>query len=115
MGENLTMGAIQMIVGNVTITGLQRDVGALFEELEDYYDKRIVSHGGTIEEYELCFAFSIQGSSFFAHGDYFLVYSEDFACHVLAEMRMPDDSVIVLEYDSGEVIKGVENYDLNGI
>ena len=103
-----------LIMGTVTAIGKKDDVLTMFEDLEDYYDKNIISEKGTEKKYTVEFEFSSRIDNFMSYGDYFQSYSEGYNCTIKAELGMDEDDEeepsIFLEYKNGEIIHGVSEY-----
>ena len=108
---------MELITGIVKVKGTKENLITMFEDLEDYYDKNIISQKGTDSKYELKFEFASKIVAFFSYGDYFLSYSEGYDCHIKAELQVEgeeDDEPMILEYNKGEIIHGVSKYGIEG-
>lgn len=106
---------MDLICGTVKAKGKKEDLLTMFEALEDYYDKNIISQKGTSNNYTIEFEFSSKISSFLSYGDYFQSYSEGYDCTIKAELQAEeaeDEEPMILEYKKGEIIKGVEEYGI---
>ena len=103
---------MDLISGTVKAKGRKEDVLTMFEDLEDYYDKCLISEKGTDKNYTIEFEFSSKITSFASYGDYFRNYSEGYDCTITAELGMDDgdDEGMYLEYKKGEVIHGLAEY-----
>ena len=103
-----------LVVGKVTAKGTKENVLEMFENLEEYYDKNLLSQSGTAEDYTIIFDYSARMSSFFCC-DSFLYASEEYECEISAEMTIDDgdpSGIIRLHYNRGEMICGLVD---NGI
>ena len=108
-----------LIYGHVVAVGRKGNVLAMFEELENYYDKEIIAQKGTDGQYTVTFEFSSKLVPFLSYGDYFLSYADDYQCKIKAELQMEgcegEDEPMRLEYDNGEIVHGVKEYGLDDI
>ena len=103
-----------LVVGKITAKGTKANVLEMFENLEEYYDKDLLSQSGTEDNYTIIFDYSSRMSSFF-YCDSFLYASEEYECEISAEMTIDDgdpSGTIKLHYNRGEMIRGLVD---NGI
>ena len=102
-----------LMTGTVKATGTKELVLRMFDNLEDYYDKELISESGTDKSYNIEFNFSSSIFSFFSY-EYFRGYSEEYDCEIIATMVCEEDkSPMVLHYKCGEIIKGLLDYGIN--
>ena len=106
-----------LIYGTVKATGKKENVLALYEELEDYYDKYLVSEKGSDNKYTVEFEFSSKLTRFLSYEeDYFLGYSEGYECKIVAELEMEgcegEEDPMRLVYDNGKIVHGLEECQL---
>jgi hypothetical protein len=91
----------------------------MLEEMEDYYDKNPTSQKGSDNKYTIEFDFASRIGSFLSYGDYFLGYSKEYECKIVADLDIEgcedDEDAIHLEYDNGEIIHGVSEYGLGDV
>lgn len=102
-----------LICGTVKAIGKKEDVLTMFEDLEDYYDKNIISEKGTENKYTVEFDFASRIDNFISYGDYFQSYSEGYNCTIKAELALDEEDEepsIFLEYKKGEIIHGMAEY-----
>ena len=106
---------MDLMEGTVRVKGTKENVLAMYNNIEDYYDKELLSEAGTDDDYEIEFDFSSRLISFLEY-EYFLGYSEEYDCHIVAEMQAEDmedeEEMMVLEYDKGEIITGLSEYGI---
>ena len=103
-----------LVVGKVTAKGTRENVLEMFEDLEEYYDKDLLSQSGTEDDYTIVFEYSERMDTFFCC-DGFLYSSENYECEITAQMSIDDgdpSGVISLHYNCGEMIRGLKD---NGI
>lgn len=105
---------MELIYGTVKVKGNKENVLAMYDELEDYYDKYLTNQSGSDDNYTIEFEFSSKIGNFFSYRDYFLSYSEEYKCHISAELEIEglegEEEPMVLEYDNGEIVHGMSEY-----
>ena len=102
-----------LMTGTVKAMGTKELVLRMFDNLEDYYDKELISENGTDKSYKIEFNFSSSIFSFFSY-EYFQGYSEEYDCEIIATMACEEDkSPMVLHYKCGEIIKGLLDYGID--
>ena len=106
---------MDLMIGTVVAKGTKENVKNMYKDLEEYYDKAILSESGSDENYEIAFEFFSRLISFLSY-DYFKFYSEEYNCHIIATMLAEDmdddDEPMILEYKNGEIIQGLIDYGL---
>ena len=103
-----------LVVGKITAKGTKENVLDMFENLEEYYDKDLLSQKGTEDDYTIVFDYSERMDSFFCC-DGFMYVSEEYDCEISAEMTIDDgdpSGIITLHYNRGDIIRGLKD---NGI
>ena len=105
---------MELMCGKVTAKGSKEKVLEMYSDLENYYDKNILEEKE--EDGQYCIIFDFSSGSFFEF-EYFQGYSEEYDCYICAEMTDEEGMgpLLRLEYDKGEIIKGLEYYGLNDI
>lgn len=102
-----------LMVGKVKAEGSKELLLEMFNNLQDYYDKELISENGTDKSYKIEFNFSSSIFSFFSY-EYFQGYSEEYDCEIIAIMACEEDkSPMVLHYKCGEIIKGLLDYGID--
>jgi len=102
------------MMGNVVAKGAKEQVLQMYNALDDYYDKYLTSQSGTDEDYTITFEFSMKIQDFF-YADYFLDYSDDYECEIIAEMMCDEDigeEMITLHYRMGDMLLGIAEYGI---
>lgn len=103
------------MMGNVVAKGKKEQVLQMYNALEDYYDKYLTSQSGTDDDYTITFEFSMKIQDFF-YGDYFLDYSDDYECEIIAEMECDEtisEELITLHYRKGDMLLGISEYGID--
>ena len=108
---------MDLMVGTVVAKGTKENLLNMYNDLEDYYDKEMLSEKGTDEKYQIKFEFSSRLISFLSY-EYFQGYSEGYECHIKAKMFAEDydedeEEAMVLEYKNGEIIHGLSEYGID--
>ena len=106
-----------LIYGTVKATGKKENVIALYQELEDYYDKGLISQKGSDDKHTVEFDFASKLTSFMGYeDDYFLGYSERYECKIVARLEIEgcegEEEPMRLEYNNGRVVHGLEECGL---
>ena len=106
---------MELMIGTVVAKGTKENVKNMYENLWDYCDKSLLSESGSDKRYKIEFEFASRIGSFLSY-DYFLNYSEEYNCHIVATMVAEDDDneeeEIILEYENGKIIKGLDYYGI---
>ena len=97
---------MDLMCGKVIAKGSKENVLEMFMDLEDYYDKNLLEEKEEADHYCITFEFCSRIDSFLAY-DYFQGYSEGYECHIYAEI-----DGLTLEYNNGEIIRGLDAYGL---
>ena len=110
---------MDLMEGKVTASGKKKNVLNMYENLEGYFDKELLSENGTEDDYTVQFNFSMSMRNFF-YSDYFASPSEEYDCEIKAEMVGEDEGfgagpTLTLIYKSGEIIQGLAFYGLDNI
>ena len=105
---------MELVYGTVKVKGKKENVVAMFENLFDYYDKDLTSQRGSDDSYTIEFEFSSKIGNFFSYRDYFLSYSDEYKCHISAELEIEgledEEEPMMLEYNNGEIVHGMSEY-----